>query len=85
MTMDDFGKKIAACKLCMLDRRGTVALEYSLLSGILAVIIVAGMCNLAGKMQTHFDALGTEVARSSDPANSLSTGAVSAIIIPDND
>ncbi|TBU93535.1 Flp family type IVb pilin [Stutzerimonas kirkiae] len=43
------------------DERGVSALEYAILAGILVVVIVTGVTNFKGDIETLFENAGTAI------------------------
>jgi pilus assembly protein Flp/PilA len=43
------------------DRRAVTALEYGLIAGLIAVVIIAGVTTVGDKLSTTFNTIGTSL------------------------
>ncbi len=50
------------------DRRGVTAIEYALIAGLVAVVLITGATSLGTKLSTAFTGIGTSVATATTPA-----------------
>jgi pilus assembly protein Flp/PilA len=48
------------------SQRGATAIEYGLIAGLIAVVIIAAVTLLGGNLQTTFDDLATAISGTGD-------------------